>query len=135
MKLVVGKEVFINYFLINGLARTKNSAMAIYQVGKGGKLIHKWKEFLKFEISNNSLNELKSDIESFDRFDSGDFLNKYISEEDKYNFLTLLYEVVGYVDQKAYNKQVYNQYEDKRTLASTGIYQNDWVKSLVNYKK
>ncbi len=99
------------------------------------KLIHKWDEFIKFDISNNSLDELKSDIESLDRFSSGEILNKYKNEEDKYNFLTLLYEVVAYADKNAYNKNVYNQYEDKRTLALTFVRQNEWVKNLISYKK
>ncbi|MEK6265846.1 MAG: AAA family ATPase [Clostridium sp.] len=99
------------------------------------KLTDKWNEFIKFNISNNSLDELKSDIESLDRFSSGDILNKYKNEEDKYNFLTLLYEVVAYADKNAYNKIVYNQYEDKRTLALTFVRQNEWVKNLISYKK
>jgi hypothetical protein len=99
------------------------------------KLISKWKEFIKFDISNNSLDELKSDVEALDKFSSGDILNKYKNEEDKYNFLSLLYEVVAYVDKNAYNKNVYNHYEDKRTLALTFVRQNDWVKNLINYKK
>jgi DNA replication protein DnaC/predicted transport protein len=99
------------------------------------KLTDKWKEFIKFDISNNSLDELKSDIASLDRYSSGDILNKYKNEEEKYNFLTLLFEVVAYADKNAYNKNLYNQYEDKRTLALTFVRQNEWVKSLINYKK
>jgi hypothetical protein len=99
------------------------------------KLTDKWKEFIKFDISSNSLDELKSDIESLDKYNSGDILNRYKNEEDKYNFLTLLFEVVAYADHKAYNKNEYNQYEDKRTLALTFVKQNEWAKNLINYKK
>lgn len=99
------------------------------------KLTDKWKEYTKFEISNSSLDELKSDIESLDKFSSGDILNKYKNEEDKYSLLNVLYEIIAYVDKNAYNKGIYNQYEDKRALALTFVRQNEWVKGLINYKK
>lgn len=127
LKDIINKSIEENYEYIRPYIEMGDYAFK--------KLTDKWKEFIKFNISNNSLDELKSDIESLDRFSSGDILNKYKNEEDKYNFLTLLYEVVAYVDKNAYNKNVYNQYEDKRTLALTFVRQNEWVKSLINYKK
>lgn len=99
------------------------------------KLLEKWHEFKKFNISNNILDELKSDIDSLDQFRSQQILDRYKTEEVKYNFLNLINEVISYVDEKAFNKNIYNQYEDKRTLASTSVRQTDWVKNLISYKK
>lgn len=99
------------------------------------KLLEKWDEFKKFNISNNTLDELKSDIETLGIFKTKDLLDNYINEEVKYNFLVLINEVVSYVDLNAFNKNIYNQYEDKRTLARTNVYQNDWIKNLISYKK
>jgi DNA replication protein DnaC len=127
LRNIINKTMDENYEYIRPYIEMENYAFE--------KLIDKWEEFIKFNISNNSLDELKSDVESLDRFSSGDILNKYRNEEDKYNFLILLYEVVAYADHNAYNKNVYNQYEDKRTLALTFVRQNEWVKSLINYKK
>lgn len=99
------------------------------------KLIDKWDEFINYNISNSSLDEIKSDIDVLDKFSSNDILNRYKNDEVKYNLLVLINEVVSYVDKNAYNKHIYNQYEDKRTLALTFVRQNDWVKNLINYKK
>jgi hypothetical protein len=127
LRTVINKAIEENPEYIKAFMEMDNYAF--------GKVIDKWKEFVKFNISNNSLDELKSDIESLDKFNSGDILSKYMNDEEKYNFLKLLYEVVAYVDKNAYNKVNYNQYEDKRTLALTFVRQNEWVKSLINYKK
>lgn len=99
------------------------------------KLLDKWEEFKRFNISNSDLDELKSDIESLDKFRSDEILNRYKDQEKKYNFLLLINEVVSYIDKNAYNKNEYNKYEDKRTLALTFVRQKDWVKGLISYKK
>ncbi|HSQ89583.1 McrB family protein, partial [Romboutsia sp.] len=99
------------------------------------KLLEKWDEFKKFNISNNALDELKSDIETSGKFKTQDLLDNYINEGVKYNFLNLINEVLSYIDLNAFNKNKYNQYEDKRTLARTNVYQNDWIKNLISYKK
>lgn len=99
------------------------------------KLIDKWNEFNSIYISNNSLDELKSDIESSRKFNSNDFINKYKDKEEKYKFLEIVYEIIAYIDFNAYRKNVYNEYEDNRTLALTSIRQHEWVKNLINYKK
>ncbi|MGL6106266.1 McrB family protein [Romboutsia sp.] len=99
------------------------------------KLEEKWLEFNNFEISNNALDELKSDIESLDKFRSQEILENYKNDEIKYRFITLINEVVSYVDLNAFNKSTYNQYEDKRILALTFVRQKDWVKNLISYKK
>ena len=99
------------------------------------KLEDKWTEFKNFQISNNTLDELKSEVESLDRFRSQEILDKYKNDETKYNFIQLINEVVSYVDLNGFNKNIYNKYEDKRTLALTFVRQKDWVRNLISYKK
>lgn len=99
------------------------------------KLINKWKEYIAFKISNSNLDELKSDLETLDSFNSGDLIKKYENNEQKYDFLKLIYELVSYIDKNSYNKLEYNKYEDKRVLALTFVRQNKWIESLISYKK
>ena len=99
------------------------------------KLEEKWAEFKNFQISNNTLDELKSEVESLDRFRSQEILDKYKNDETKYNFIQLINEVISYVDLNGFNKNIYNKYEDKRTLALTFVRQKDWVRNLISYKK
>lgn len=99
------------------------------------KLEEKWEEFKNFKISNNILDELKSEMESLDKFRSQEILDKYKNDETKYTFIQLINEVVSYIDLNAFNKNIYNKYEDKRILALTFVRQKDWVRNLISYKK
>lgn len=99
------------------------------------KLLNKWEEFKNFKISNSDLDELKSYLEGLDKFRSQEILDIHKNYEVKYNFLNLINEVVSYVDLNGFNKAIYNQYEDKRTLALTFVRQKEWVKNLISYKK
>ncbi|BDS12012.1 McrB family protein [Aureispira anguillae] len=47
----------------------------------------------------------------------------------------LLGQLVAYIDEKATAKQSWNEYKDKRCLATTGIRQNLWVQQLLQYKQ
>ena len=48
--------------------------------------------------------------------------------------MTLTGQLVSYCDVHAANKETYNEYEDKRTIAKAGVRMNDWVDKLFNYK-
>lgn len=49
-------------------------------------------------------------------------------------FIVRLERLVAYCDSHAKNKIKYNEYEDKRTIARAGIYQNAWTKQLIKYR-
>ena len=51
-----------------------------------------------------------------------------------FKFLTLTGQLVSYCDVHAANKETYNEYEDKRTIAKAGVRMNDWIDKLFNYK-
>ena len=99
------------------------------------KLESKWEEFKNYKINNNDLDELISDIETTVNFNTQNFLDKYKNQEVKYNLLTLINEVGSYVDENAFGKVKYNQYEDKRVIAKLNLKPNYWIKGLLSYKK
>lgn len=45
-----------------------------------------------------------------------------------------LFTAVAYFDAKSKDKNQYNEYEDKRTIAQAGIRQDDWITRLLKYK-
>lgn len=47
---------------------------------------------------------------------------------------TKLFTVVAYFDARAKDKNSYNEYPDKRTIALTHVYQDKWVTWLLKYK-
>ena len=60
-----------------------------------------------------------------------DILNKNSKE---FKFLSILGQLVSYCDVHAANKNIYNEYEDKRTIAKAGVRMNAWIEKLLNYK-
>ncbi len=46
-----------------------------------------------------------------------------------------IFRMIAYFDSKAKDKNLYNDYPDKRTVAQAGIYQGPWVKFLLKYKR
>lgn len=51
-----------------------------------------------------------------------------------YAFLRLCGELVAYIDKNAYNKNEWNMYPDKRTLAKSAVRQTNWITNLLKYK-
>ena len=46
-----------------------------------------------------------------------------------------MFTVIAYCDTNAKGKRDYNLYSDNRVIARAGIYQHDWVKAFLQYKK
>ncbi|WP_052107715.1 McrB family protein, partial [Clostridium novyi] len=99
------------------------------------RAVDKYNEYLKFNISKESINNINEDIESMGKtFNFIKLLELYKVESEEYRFLKIIGELVAYIDSKAANKNIYNQYEDKRVIANPFIRQNIWVQSLIKYK-
>ena len=99
------------------------------------RAVDKYNEYLKFNISKESIHNINEDIESMGKtFNFIKLLELYKVESEEYRFLKIIGELVAYIDSKAANKNIYNQYEDKRVIASPFIRQNIWVQSLIKYK-
>ena len=62
------------------------------------------------------------------------FIKTLKKENAKYQLLKIFGELVSYCDVHAANKEAYNEYEDKRTIAKAGVRMNDWIDKLFNYK-
>lgn len=50
------------------------------------------------------------------------------------DILVRIGKLVSYCDRNAANKNEYNEYADKRTLARSGVRQTEWVRNLLKYK-
>ncbi|MPQ44018.1 hypothetical protein [Clostridium tarantellae] len=74
------------------------------------KLHIKFNEFNNYKISNKELDELNTDFQSLNKFSSISFLENYIDNPTKYNFIKLIYEIVSYIDVNAFDKIKYNEY-------------------------
>ena len=100
-----------------------------YQKG-ADKLI----EFTNYsDLSNEEIsNLLDTFIKSNATFTK--FVETLSKENKEYKFLTLTGKLISYCDVHAANKNIYNEYEDKRTLAKAGVRMNDWITKLLNYK-
>lgn len=56
------------------------------------------------------------------------------ADKDIVSVRDAIFRVVAYCDTNARDKNTINEYDDKRTVAMAGIYQNAWVKQLLKYK-
>lgn len=83
---------------------------------------------LDTSIYEKCLLAYQASSESFDRFVANNQTQPYG------HFLLLLGQLIAHIEAKASNKSTWNSYEDKRTIAPTGIRQNLWVQQLIQYK-
>lgn len=64
-----------------------------------------------------------------------DFKKKADTDAEVGKIRDCIFRLVSYCDLNAREKDIYNEYEDKRTVAKSGIYQDDWVVRWLKYKK
>ncbi|WP_240723646.1 AAA family ATPase [Flavobacterium sp. J27] len=68
---------------------------------------------------------------------AGDYeaIQKKATTDSQFNqILKLLFEITSYCDTKAKGKNLYNQYDDKRTLAMAYVRMNHWIEKLILFK-
>ena len=63
-----------------------------------------------------------------------DFILTLSQESEEYKLIYSIGKLVSYIDLNAANKNELNEYDDKRTLARSGIRQTLWLKYLLEYK-
>lgn len=94
------------------------------------------KQLSDFEAFQGSKEFFEKVLEDF--INSGktykDLMLEIDSESETYKLLLSIGKLVSYCDKNAANKNLYNEYEDKRTMALSFVRQSDWVKNLLNYK-
>lgn len=87
--------------------------------------LNNWKAL---KIDKSLLDRLLNlDYEAFNTLATKDTTVKTIKES--------IFTLVSYCDQNASDKNSYNEYENKRTIAKAGIRQNAWVKQWLTFKK
>ncbi len=64
-----------------------------------------------------------------------DYLRKLPAESQRFVFLKLCGELVAYIDTNAYNKQSWNEYADKRTVARSSVRQTNWIQNLIQFRR
>lgn len=62
------------------------------------------------------------------------FIETLDQRSNEFVFIKNVCELISYCDESAPNKNLYNEYADKRTLAKCGVWPDDWIKTLINYK-
>jgi hypothetical protein len=104
-------------------------------------------EDFRFQKANDHFNYFKNLKEPNNGFykalqkkylDSDSNYSEFIITLDKtskeYELIHSIGKLISYIDVNATNKNELNEYEDKRTLAKTGIYPPLWLKYLLKYK-
>jgi 5-methylcytosine-specific restriction protein B len=79
------------------------------------------------------IEEVLSNIDNAE-FSYQKLLDKYGSSSF-YDFLMLIGELISILDEKAYNKNLFNPYSDNRVIAKSNFSQKDWLISFFKYKK
>ncbi|MFD2554762.1 McrB family protein [Sphingobacterium tabacisoli] len=89
----------------------------------------KLKEWLNLDLSPTILNELSLLAKDYKNF-------KVVCEEraDLKPIAQLLYSIIAYCDSKALDKDLLNEYPDKRVIARANVRMNAWVLYLISYK-
>lgn len=86
------------------------------------------KSWRSLEIEETLLEKLlKLDYDAFNKLAETD--------SDVSNIKDKIFTLVSYCDTNASDKGIYNDYDDKRTIAKAGIRQNAWVIQLLKFKK
>jgi 5-methylcytosine-specific restriction protein B len=93
---------------------------------KGQDALKKWMEQSVSEELKNTLISLSKDYAKIQE--------EATKREDIKQILDLFFEIIAYCDNRAKDKNIYNQYEDKRALADAGVRMNSWVEKLIQYK-
>ena len=94
-------------------------------------------KLIEFENYNDlSKSDISTLLKNFE--ESNTTFTKFIDTLNKnskeFKFLTIVGQLVSYCDLNAANKNMYNEYEDKRTIAKAGVRMNAWIEKLLNYK-
>jgi hypothetical protein len=90
-----------------------------------------------FDSITASVDFIDALLKSYDKI-PGPFNEKLATfpvDGDEYALLVSAGRLISYCDFNAANKNEYNDYSDKRTIAKSGAYQGAWVKNLLKYKK
>lgn len=98
------------------------------------KLKDLWNQFKNYNIQDNNVNEIINELETMKPFSFQRFLDSYSDDYTTYDFILLIGKIISIIDLQAYNKNIWNPYDDKRVIAKSFIRQNKWTMYLLQYK-
>lgn len=111
------------------VTRIKYEKSFYYQLAK-----EKFEEFQNFTSSDPLFYSNLSNNFRFSKLTFSEFLASFDNSSREFKFLTLCGELIAYIDHKAYFKNLWNKYDDKRVLAHSSVRQNYWLANLLKYK-
>lgn len=93
-------------------------------------------KFLEYQSHNLELSfyQLLGDLFGQSNKVFSKFLFTIAENSREYDFLVLCGQLVAYIDKHAYNKDLWNSYPDKRTLARSSVNQTRWIQNLIKFK-
>lgn len=94
----------------------------------------KFHEYRNFKQDSNFFYNIK---ERFKRakVPFSEYLPSLEQTSSEFKFLKLCGELIAYIDYRAYLKNLWNEYPDKRVLAKSAVKQTDWIINLLTYKE
>lgn len=119
---LVEKKIATNEMIKNVCESTE------FWLAKGQEAL---KNFQEISIEESVLEELIKLIDT----DNGFNKIKESSDPAVVELREAMFTVIAYCDTNAKGKRTYNLYSDNRVIAKAGIYQPDWVKAFLQYKK
>lgn len=119
---LVEKKIATNEIIKNVCESTE------FWLAKGQEAL---KNFQEISIEESVLEELIKLIDT----DNGFNKIKESSDPAVVELREAMFTVIAYCDTNAKGKRTYNLYSDNRVIAKAGIYQPDWVKAFLQYKK
>lgn len=124
IKKVMTQEDINNIIQDENCQKVINSNEFYFQ--KGQDALNKWLNLNVNDQLKTKLIDLSTD---YDKLKQEAKTNTEIG-----NIFELLLEVVSYCDVKAYNKHMYNEYPDKRTLAEASVRMGNWMEGTIKFK-
>ena len=142
-----------SYFGLNGEEMIKNFKFDLKEelknyIGRGFQ-----KELLEMNVFHyQKARDYFGKFSDFGKDDDPVFfeksLNKFLEFDGKYQdyystltsgskeklFFEIIGKVIAHIDFHAFNKNIWNENQDKHTVAKSGVRQGDWVKTLIKYR-
>ncbi len=104
-----------------------------FYLEKAREVFKKFKDFGPSEIPSfyNAI------LQNFNDFDGTykNFLPTLEEFSKEYQIVELIGILIAHFDYHGYNKKIWNQNKDNRVIAKASVRQNDWLKTLLQYKE
>lgn len=121
------EELLPNILQQHSFKKISSSQFFIFQ-----KAVDAFNDFIQSEISTELAKEFLTAYENYEgSYDQ--FAQALSKEHPIHNLANQIGQIISYVDGKAAGKKLWNNYEDKRTIAVAVVRQNHWVAQLVRY--